>query len=444
MPEAWPKIFHRIWLDEEESPRFAAFKERLAELHPGWEIRTWQDSSELRWLRNQKLFDEWFERDPYGRIPDILRYEILWKFGGVYIDTDFEPLRSLEPLLDDPRPFAGWENDRTMCTALLAAPPAHPAVDALITQLPAHAKKNATRTPNYATGPEFATKVWRGREDVRRLPPICFYPVGWWEKHLLGGPYPDETFAVHHWAKGWGDDVAKKKPGDPNVAILVPWRSGEPNRDKAWAVVRKSLEPLGWPIVTGDSKGEWNRSAAINVAAAFAGDWDVAVIVDADTVEDLSALQQAVTEAFKQDSAIVPWNERWKLSAAGSERFIARPRNFNRLQDLDRTDRTRPRGVKPDKRGGSIVVSRVAWDAVGGFDEGFTEWGHEDRAFRLACMQLAPGGLTELKATVHHLWHPLASQDRRGSEAGRERFERYAAAQSPSQMALLLREMGMM
>lgn len=437
--EVWPRIFHRIWLDEEESPRFAAFKERLAELHPDWEIRTWQDSSELRWLRNQKLFDEWFERDPYGRIPDILRYEILWKFGGVYIDTDFEPLRSFEPLLEDPRPFAAWENDRTMCTALLAAPPGHPAVDALIEQLPAHAKKNAKRTPNYATGPEFATKVWRGREDVRRLPPICFYPVGWWEKHKLGEPYPEETFAVHHWAKGWGDDVKKPKSGEPHVVILVPWRGGDPNREKAWEAVRKSLEPLGWPIYTGDAEGGWNRSAAINAAAKSAGDWDVAAIIDADTIEDLAALQQAATEAHKQGSAVVPWFERYKLSAQGSVNFLLGRRVG--MGDLDRQDRTRVRGVKPEKRGGSIVVSRPAWDAVGGFDEGFTSWGHEDRAFRVAIMQLAPGGLSDIKATVHHLWHPLASEDRRGSEAGRKRFERYAAAQSPSQMALLLREL---
>lgn len=440
------RFFTGSGFDEEESPRFAAFKERLAELHPDWEIRTWQDSSELRWLRNQKLFDQWFEKDPYGRIPDILRYELLWKFGGVYIDTDFEPLRPLDVLLEDPRPFAAWENERTMCTAILGAPPQHPAIDALITNLPAHAKKMADRTPNYATGPEFATKIWRGREDVRRLPPICFYPVGWWETHRLGIEYPPETFAVHHWARGWGEEAAPKpKDGEPLIVILVPWRPGDPDREAAWQFVQRSLKPLGWPIICGDAKGPWNRSSAINAASKAAGAWDVAVIIDADTIENLPALQQAALDAHKKGSAVVPWNERWKLSKAGSERFLRRgARDFQQSQDLDRFDRTRPRGVRPEKRGGSVVVSREAWDAVGGFDEGFVDWGHEDRAFRQACMHLAPGGLEEMKSTVWHLWHPLASEDRKGSQEGRDRFARYYESGTPGQMSLLLREFGML
>ena len=34
---------------------------------------------------------------------DILRLELLWREGGVYVDTDFECLRSIEPLLDGAR-----------------------------------------------------------------------------------------------------------------------------------------------------------------------------------------------------------------------------------------------------------------------------------------------------------------------------------------------------
>jgi len=200
-----PKVFHRIWLDEEESPRFIPWRHRLEELHPDWEIKTWQDSSALDWLINEDEFRKALIDDPYGRAPDILRYELLWRFGGVYIDTDFEPLRPFDPLLTDPRPFAGWENDRTMCTAVLASPPAHPAIGQLIEELPAHLAEHAGATPNIASGPEYATARWRYRDDVRRLPVSVFYPVGWWERKLLGHvTYPDTTIAVHHWAKGWG------------------------------------------------------------------------------------------------------------------------------------------------------------------------------------------------------------------------------------------------
>jgi len=132
----WTKTFHRIWFDEPERPEFAAWRDKLAELHPDWTIRTWDSSDEVRSLIDEAtLTDRWdayMASDPFGRIPDIARYLLLWHFGGVYIDTDFEPLRPFDELLEDPRPFAAWENDRTMCTALLASPKQHPAIGILL------------------------------------------------------------------------------------------------------------------------------------------------------------------------------------------------------------------------------------------------------------------------------------------------------------------------
>jgi hypothetical protein len=434
----WPRIFHRVWLDEDESPRFAAWKERLAELHPDWEIKTWQDSSEFTWLRNQSLFDRYLRSDPFGRVPDILRYELLWRYGGVYIDCDFEPLRPFDDLLDDPRPFAAWENDRTMCTALLAAPPKHPAIDELIRGLPERAAAFEGAPPNHATGPEYATALWRVRDDVRRLPPWTFYPVGWWERDLLGNPknYHPDTYAVHHWAKGWGDDAAERKALEAlRVRIVVPWRSGDPVREDAWAFVRSHLEALNWPICEADADGTWNRSQAINRAAE--GEWDVAVIVDADTLHDLADLRAAVAQAHADQSVVVPWDVRWKLSPDGSERIRAmEPAKWRFTPRLtDRADRTPPR-LRVRDRGGTVVVPRKAWDAIGGFDEGFNQgWGHEDVAFRIAAETLAPGGLAERKGTIWHLWH-----ERHGpvSEIHEERKRRYEEAAGD---ALALRQL---
>lgn len=447
---SWPRTFHRIWFDEPERPRFAGWRDRLQELHPDWEIRTWGSSAEVRELlateKLRGLWDRYLESDPFGRIPDIARYVLLHTFGGVYIDTDFEPLRSFDELLEDPRPFAAWENERTMCTALLASPPAHDAIGVLIDGLPKQLGKTQGKPANYAAGPEYATPIWRARDDVRRLPPWTFYPVGWWEKHMLGDPanYHPETYAVHHWAKGWGEERAQKIGTEFTTVILVPWRAGDPDRERAWEFVRRCLEPLGWPVVLGDSDGNFNRSAAVNAAAEGAGDWDVAVIIDADTVDDHAALEKAVEQAHAEGSAVVPWDIRWKLNQDASAR-VARVGlgRFNRASDIDRRDRTRPRGVAVRKRGGTIVVSRAAWDAVGGFDPGFASWGHEDRAFREAIATLAPGGLHSLPGVSYHLWHELASVDRKGSPEGRDRFARYTEASgNPAEMAALLREFG--
>lgn len=212
---SWPKLFHRVWLDEPERPEFAAWRDQLAKLHPAWVIETQTDSSELNWLINQKQFDEALERDPFGRAPDILRYELLWKFGGIYIDTDFEVLKPLDCLIEDGKPFAGWENEATMCTAMLGAPPRHPAIGELIERLPKRLAKTWKEPANYAVGPEYAGEYWREREDVKRLPVGVLYPIGWWQKHKLGKTreYAPWTLAVHHWNKGWEDPDGPRLPG---------------------------------------------------------------------------------------------------------------------------------------------------------------------------------------------------------------------------------------
>lgn len=195
-----PKVFHRIFLDEPVPERFEVYWRRFQELHPDWGFITWDDSSKLGWMRCRKVFEA---ATTHAGRADVLRYEIMWRHGGVYVDTDVEPLRAFDDLLVDERPFIGWENERLLCPTVLGSPPAHPAYDDLLQNLPVWAEAHRNMTPNVQTGPNFLTRRWRRRTDVRLLPREAFYPVGWWEKAKLGGPYPPESYSVHHWAAQW-------------------------------------------------------------------------------------------------------------------------------------------------------------------------------------------------------------------------------------------------
>ena len=42
-----------------------------------------------------------------------------------------------------------------------------------------------------------------GQTDVEILPPESFYPVMWKDRGDVSGPYPPESYAVHHWAHSW-------------------------------------------------------------------------------------------------------------------------------------------------------------------------------------------------------------------------------------------------
>jgi len=85
--------------------------------------------------------------------------------------------------------------------------------------------------------------------------------------------------------------------------ILVPRRDDNGYRDELWQWVRAwwEREQSHMPIIEGyHTDGLFNRSAAINTAARIAGDWDVAVIIDADVICD----PERVKEILKADSKL--------------------------------------------------------------------------------------------------------------------------------------------
>lgn len=56
-------------------------------------------------LYNQEAFDH---ASNYGEQSDILRYELLYLYGGVYVDTDMQAVRPLDDLCKVRRAWLGY------------------------------------------------------------------------------------------------------------------------------------------------------------------------------------------------------------------------------------------------------------------------------------------------------------------------------------------------
>jgi inositol phosphorylceramide mannosyltransferase catalytic subunit len=204
-----PRQFHRVWLGGTMPDEFVRFGETWLELNPGWTMQQWGDDN-LPALRNQALFDH---LESYSAKSDVLRFELLWQFGGVYVDTDFECLRSIEPLLENVRVFASHETDWSVNGALMGAVPEHPFVDMLLATLPESVTEYGVADPVLSSGPGFITRQlesWNadGGEPVTVFPAAYFYPYLWHERHRRFEKFPD-AYAIHHWAESW------RGPGSP-------------------------------------------------------------------------------------------------------------------------------------------------------------------------------------------------------------------------------------
>jgi len=189
------------------------------------------------------------------------------------------------------------------------------------------------------------------------------------------------------------------------AVTLIPWRDGPDDRRRLlWDWVRPSLDEIGWPLITAPGPdGPFNRSAAINQAATLAGDWDVALIGDSDTIQQPGAVHEAV-ELAPEHGLVIPWTHRIKLNALGTDIAVRRGTGWVNDEYRDGQDRTSPFGG-----GGPVVVSRDAFDLVGGFDERFVGYGNEDLAFRAAVETLfIENQAWRVGGMIWHLYHKPA------------------------------------
>jgi mannosyltransferase OCH1-like enzyme len=91
-----PKKIHLIWLGSPLPEKFKQLVSRIKEINFDYEIKEWTDDNIEFELTNQQLFDS---TTNMGSKSDILRMEILYRYGGIYMDHDFYQCKKFDDLL---------------------------------------------------------------------------------------------------------------------------------------------------------------------------------------------------------------------------------------------------------------------------------------------------------------------------------------------------------
>lgn len=183
---------------------------------------------------------------------------------------------------------------------------------------------------------------------------------------------------------------------DLRVAIVVPRRSGDPNRDRAWEWCRSWWQQFSWPIyeVEHPPPASFNRSWCINEGARRAGDFDVIVAIDADVFEeDPAQVRHGVEQCWESGKLVVPHIIGADLSAAGTRQLLAGKNDWAQYA-IARRDPCTSRVT---------IIRRDLFEKVGGFDQRFQGWGHEDVAFWASAVPV--NGVDQFPGTCWHLWH---------------------------------------
>lgn len=195
-----PKIFHRIWLGPNPMPQeFVEYGESFKRLHPDWKFELWT-SLRLPSLINRSLFDRgwhWSEKS------DIVRYEVLDQFGGFYVDTDVECVKSFNDLLQWEF-ICGQQPPDYISTAIMGCEPHNLITSTIIKEFPASFKERPNDYMRRSVDILQRTiSLHRHKLNLQVEPPSTFFPYNWNEMHRKGERFPD-AHAIHHWAGSWG------------------------------------------------------------------------------------------------------------------------------------------------------------------------------------------------------------------------------------------------
>lgn len=214
-----PKIIHRIWIgDSDTTEEIERYWSDWQLLHPTWELRDW-DEQAIRTLplRNQHVYNSITVESVVPHVPmaaeravsvqraDVACYEILYQYGGVYVDCDMEPLLPLDPLIAvlDEGAFAGYEDDehRHVSKGIIGTVAMSPVFDHAIDLVDRRYALMRDKPMNEVTGPGLMTQLLATHPgDIHVFERSVFYPHAY---NDYSKPDPVDylgSYTIHHWS----------------------------------------------------------------------------------------------------------------------------------------------------------------------------------------------------------------------------------------------------
>mgnify|MGYP003292418241 CR=1 FL=1 len=114
-----PKIIHFCWFGRGKMPEKAeACIESWKKFCPDYEIVEWNEDNFD--INSNTYVKEAYENRKYAFVTDYVRLYAMYNYGGIYMDTDVEVLKSLDEFLDNVA-FSGFESSQYIPTGIMAS-----------------------------------------------------------------------------------------------------------------------------------------------------------------------------------------------------------------------------------------------------------------------------------------------------------------------------------
>lgn len=181
-----PKLIHQTWKTNDIPKKWLSFTYKVKALNPDWQYKLWTDEDNENFVRNEfpEFYPVYMGFSKNIMRADVIRYLIMYKIGGVYLDLDYEVLDSFDfkeysIVIPMNRSISHGDSKNELGNCIFASVPKHKFWNDVIQDL----KNNPPEVKEYlqvleTTGPMLLTRTFNKNsyKDVFTPERLVYHP----------------------------------------------------------------------------------------------------------------------------------------------------------------------------------------------------------------------------------------------------------------------------
>lgn len=213
-----PEIIHYCWFGGKEMPA----KEKLCieswkKYFPKYKFIKWNEENFD--LNSSTFCKQAYDMKKYAFVSDYVRTKVLYEYGGLYFDTDYEVLKPIDTLIKGNNNVLGWENHSNIGTAFMAFEAKHFVMKRFLEYYNTHSfidkKGRIDNTANVSILTDILIADGaKCDHTLQIIKDLIIYPREYFYPKRLGENQfrlSDDTYGIHHYSMSWLTERQKRR-----------------------------------------------------------------------------------------------------------------------------------------------------------------------------------------------------------------------------------------
>jgi mannosyltransferase OCH1-like enzyme len=181
-----PRLIHQTWKTNDIPNKWYSYTQKVKLLNPDWEYKLWTDEDNENFVKSEfpDFYPIFMGLSKNIMRADVIRYLIMYKIGGVYLDIDYEMLKPFDfedysVVLPMNRSLKHGDSMDGLGNCIFASVPGHKFWSDVIQDL----QKNPPIVNDYmqvfgSTGPAFLTRIFNENsyDDIYIPERLIYHP----------------------------------------------------------------------------------------------------------------------------------------------------------------------------------------------------------------------------------------------------------------------------